>query len=78
MEPHGYSHLIVSSDITGSIPADRMIVTYRKKENKEHCLRRPRNAQEKRARGAEADGQLVGLGFDVAAFTPVPYQRHRL
>ena len=23
-------------------------------------------------------GQLVALGFDVAIFTPAPYQRHRL
>ena len=23
-------------------------------------------------------GQLVVLGFDVAVFTPAPYQRHRL
>ena len=27
---------------------------------------------------AKAIGQLVVLGFDVAVFTPAPYQRHRL
>ena len=27
---------------------------------------------------AKAFGQLVVLGFDVAVFTPAPYQRHRL
>ena len=27
---------------------------------------------------AEVFGQLVVLGFDVAVFTPAPYQRHRL
>ena len=26
----------------------------------------------------KADGQLVMLGFDIAAFTPASYQRHRL
>ena len=26
----------------------------------------------------ESFGQLVVLGFDVAVFTPAPYQRHRL
>ena len=26
----------------------------------------------------ESLGQLVALGFDVAVFTPAPYQRHRL
>ena len=26
----------------------------------------------------ETYGQLVALGFDVTAFTPAPYQRHRL
>ena len=26
----------------------------------------------------ESIGQLVALGFDVAVFTPAPYQRHRL
>ena len=31
------------------------------------------------ARGArKAFGQLVALGFDVAVFTPAPYQRRRL
>ena len=28
--------------------------------------------------GAESFGQLVGLGFDVTAFTPAPYLRPRL
>ena len=27
---------------------------------------------------AKVFGQLVVLGFDVAVFTPAPYQRHRL
>ena len=27
---------------------------------------------------AKAFGPLVVLGFDVAVFTPAPYQRHRL
>jgi len=27
---------------------------------------------------AKGFGQLVVLGFDVAVFTPAPYQRHRL
>ena len=27
---------------------------------------------------AKAFGQLVVLGFDIAVFTPAPYQRHRL
>ena len=27
---------------------------------------------------AKVFGQLVALGFDVAVFTPAPYQRHRL
>jgi hypothetical protein len=26
----------------------------------------------------ESLGRLVALGFDVAVFTPAPYQRHRL
>ena len=26
----------------------------------------------------ESFGQLVRLGFDIAAFTPASYQRHRL
>ena len=30
------------------------------------------------AEHAKALGQLVVLGFDVAVFTPAPYQRHRL
>ena len=34
--------------------------------------------QLKAPRTAEALGQLVVLGFDVAVFTPAPYQRHRL
>ena len=30
-------------------------------------------------RGCDASfGQLVGLGFGIAAFTPAPYQRHSL
>ena len=29
-------------------------------------------------RPEESFGQLVALGFDVAVFTPAPYQRHRL
>ena len=28
--------------------------------------------------GRKAFGQLVALGFDVAVFTPAPYQRRRL
>ena len=33
---------------------------------------------EVRALCDKADGQLVMLGFDIAAFTPASYQRHRL
>ena len=36
-----------------------------------------KNQLKERAHG-ESFGQLVALGFGVAAFTPAPYQRHRL
>ena len=28
--------------------------------------------------GLKVNGQLVMLGYDIAAFTPASYQRHRL
>ena len=36
------------------------------------------NTTESVCRKAKALGQLVALGFDVAVFTPAPYQRRRL
>ena len=38
----------------------------------------PRAPQKKAARAKEDFGQLVALGFDVAVFTPAPYQRRSL
>ena len=37
-----------------------------------------RNTTESVCLGRKALGQLVALGFDVAVFTPAPYQRRRL
>ena len=36
------------------------------------------NTTESVCQGRKALGQLVALGFDVAVFTPAPYQRRRL
>ena len=82
MEPRGCSHLIVSFGYlraySAQAPYEMTSDTGKRQGNtlafNVHSYRKPKE----HARHGKADGQLVLLGWDVAALTPAAYRRRSL
>ena len=86
MEPRCYKHLNIIKDLFSFHPVPSLSGATHREGNQTNISRRPAflpvgygisTTQSTRQR-EESLGQLVSLGFGVAAFTPATYQRHRL
>ena len=67
MEPHRNSHLKY-----------RVILISKHNDYRTQAITVQWNTATEAWHSAKDFGQLVVLGFDIAVFTPAPYQRHRL